>query len=173
MVSATIRFMISRGARNNGVEVRPVAAEDLDAILPLIAGYQRFYEAEPDDDRNRAFFARFLAPSDDGLLLGAWDGEEAVGFATLYWTFSSTHACEIGLMNDLFVREDRRGRRIGRALIEAAREATREHGGRHVEWLTAPDNVAAQRLYDATGAERSTWVAYELDAPGGGTAGGG
>ncbi len=35
----------------------------LDALLPLIAAYQRFYEVEDvDDKRNRAFFRRFLAP---------------------------------------------------------------------------------------------------------------
>jgi hypothetical protein len=28
--------------------------------------------------------------------------------------------------------------------------------------VTEPDNHTAQRLYDSTGAERSTWVAYEL-----------
>ena len=45
---------------------------DLETALPLFAGYQRFYRAEPDDVRNRSFFRRFLEPSDDGLLLGAW-----------------------------------------------------------------------------------------------------
>lgn len=29
-------------------------------------------------------------------------------------------------------------------------------------WETAPDNEPAQHLYDATGAERSTWFAYRL-----------
>ena len=31
-------------------------------------------------------------------------------------------------------------------------------------WETAPDNVTAQRLYDGIGAEKSTWLAYEIDA---------
>jgi hypothetical protein len=29
-------------------------------------------------------------------------------------------------------------------------------------WSTAPDNATAQRLCDRTGAERSTWLEYEL-----------
>jgi hypothetical protein len=32
----------------------------------------------------------------------------------------------------------------------------------HLEWFTAPDNEAAQRLYDRTGAWRSQWLCYEL-----------
>ena len=75
------------------------------ALLPLIAAYQGFYEVEEiDDERNRAFFRRFIAPSDDGLLLGACERRgDLLGYACLYWHFSSTQAVETVLMNDLFV----------------------------------------------------------------------
>ena len=99
------------------VEVRPIQAAELDELLPLIAGYQKFYGAEADYDRNRRFFSRFLHPSDEGLLLGAWMDGRLTGFATLYWFFSSTKATDSVLMNDLFVSEDVRGAGIGRALI--------------------------------------------------------
>ena len=55
-----------------------------------------------------------------------------------------------------------RGQGVGRALIAAcAEEAGRRHHGQLV-WHTAPDNATAQRLYDSTAAERSTWVHYTL-----------
>jgi len=67
-------------------------------------------------------------------------------------------------MNDLFVREGVRGGGVGRALIEASLEEARRRGAELLEWYTAPDNTVAQRLYDSIrGAERSTWVAYEVD----------
>ena len=144
------------------VRVEPLNEADYEGVLPLIAGYQRFYRTEPNEERNRAFFRRFLAPSEDGLLLGAWMDDDLVGFATLYWTFSSTHATEAALMNDLFVTEGNRGEGIGLALIEASAAAARERGMRHLEWFTALDNETAQRLYERTGAERSGWYNYEL-----------
>jgi len=147
------------------IEVAPIAAEELEELLPLIAAYQRFYEAEEiGDDRNRSFFRRFLAPSDDGLLLGARSAGRLVGYACLYWHFSSTRATESVLMNDLYVDESVRGQGVGRALIEATAEVARERGTATVEWSTAPDNHTAQRLYDSTGAERSEWFSYELRA---------
>jgi GNAT superfamily N-acetyltransferase len=147
------------------VEVRPLRREELEAALPLIAGYQRFYEAEPNDERNREFFGRFVEPSDEGLLLGAWKDGELVGFATLYWFHSSTRAADTVLMNDLFVSERVRGGGVGRALIDACVAVTRQRGAAHLEWYTAPDNRTAQRLYDSyPGAERSTWHAYEVEA---------
>ncbi len=143
--------------------VEPITAEQYETLLPMIEAYQRFYEVSGiDAARNQAFFRRFVAPSEDGLLLGAWDGDQLIGYACLYWFFSSTQAAETVLMNDLFVDPSRRGGGVGRALIEASLAVARERGARHLEWNTAPDNHTAQRLYDSTGAERSTWVNYEL-----------
>ena len=145
------------------VAIAPIADEEFEQLLPLIAAYQRFYEvAEIDEGRNRTFFRRFLAPSEDGLLLGARSEGRLVGYACLYWHFSSTKATESVLMNDLYVDESVRGRGIGRALIEATAEVARERAPPTVEWSTAPDNNPAQRLYDSTGAERTEWFSYEL-----------
>jgi GNAT superfamily N-acetyltransferase len=145
------------------VEIAPIAVEEFEELLPLIAAYQRFYEVkEIDEERNRAFFRRFLAPSEDGLLLGARLDGRLVGYACLYWHFSSTEATESVLLNDLYVEDSTRGRGVGRALIEATAEVARERSVPFVEWSTAPGNRTAQRLYDSTGAERSEWFTYEL-----------
>jgi GNAT superfamily N-acetyltransferase len=145
------------------VEIAPIAVEEFEQLLPLIAAYQRFYKVEAiDEERNRTFFRRFLGPSEDGLLLGARSDGRLVGYACLYWHFSSLEACESVLMNDLYVDESVRGQGVGRALIEATAEVARERGVPFVEWSTAPDNETAQRLYNSTGAERTTWIEYEL-----------
>jgi len=145
------------------LRILPITDAQFEGLLSLIADYQRFYEApEIDEERNRSFFARFIAPSEDGLLLGAWRRGELAGYACLYWHFTSIAAAESVLMNDLYVAEGARGQGVGRALIEASAEIARERGARHLEWSTAPDNERAQRLYDSTGAERSIWVEYEL-----------
>lgn len=153
-----------RGAVPEQIRVEPIIASEYEALLPLIAAYQRFYEVEQiDEERNRSFFRRFLAPSEDGMLLGAWQSENLVGYACLYWHFSSTDAVETVLMNDLYVDAEVRGEGIGRALIEASAAVARERGSPCLEWRTAPDNDTAQRLYDSTGAVRSEWIEYDLE----------
>jgi GNAT superfamily N-acetyltransferase len=145
------------------VRIEPVSAAQLEALLPTIAAYQRFYGVDRiDEERNRAFFARFVAPSEDGMLLGAWSSGDLAGYACLYWHFTSLVPAETVLMNDLYVDERSRGRGVGRALIEASAAVARERGAHRLEWATAPDNEMAQHLYDSTGAERSTWIEYEL-----------
>ncbi len=145
------------------LEIAPVGKEQFERLLPMIAAYQRFYEADDiRTERNREFFRRFIAPSDSGELIAAWRTERLVGYACMYWHFSSTRAVETVLMNDLYVDDAARGEGIGRALIEACAEVAQRRGAHHLEWSTAPDNETAQRLYDSTGAERSTWIEYEL-----------
>jgi len=144
--------------------IEPITSEQLERLLPMIAEYQRFYEVEEiDEERNREFFARFVSPSENGMLLGAWRDDDLIGYACLYWHFTSLVPAETVLMNDLFVAEAARGQGVGRALIEAGASVARDRGAHHLEWATAPDNATARRLYDSTGAERSTWIEYELE----------
>jgi GNAT superfamily N-acetyltransferase len=145
------------------LRIEPITESQFETLLPMIGDYQGFYEADDiRTERNRAFFRRFIAPSNEGELLGAWFGERLVGYACLYWHFSSTRAVETVLMNDLYVDESERGEGIGHALIEASVEVARRRGAHHLEWSTRPDNVTAQRLYESTGAKRSEWIEYEL-----------
>jgi GNAT superfamily N-acetyltransferase len=144
-------------------QVRPAAREDLVALLAQIADYQRLYAGSPrSDEHNERFFARFLAPSDDGLLLIATAGDAPAGYATLYWTFSSVSATEVVLLNDLYVAPEHRGAGVGEALVAATVAVARERGASHVRWFTTLDNRRAQRLYERLGAQRSAWFEYEI-----------
>jgi len=143
--------------------IAPVGAEDYDAVLPLIADYQRFYGVSaPDATRNRTFFARFLGPNDAGSILGARRGDQLVGYACLYLSASSVEAEDIVILNDLYVVPDARGGGVGRHLIEAAVAYARHREVRRLRWSTAIDNRRAQRLYEQTGADRSAWFEYEI-----------
>jgi ribosomal protein S18 acetylase RimI-like enzyme len=145
------------------VEVRPATREDLRALLPSFAGYQRhFAGAARPDEHNAQFFARFLAPSDAGLLLIADVDGAAAGYATLYWTFSSVSAGDVVLLNDLWVAPEHRGTGVGEALVAASVAVGNERGASFVRWFTTVDNRRAQRLYERLDAARSAWFEYEI-----------
>lgn len=146
------------------VTIRRVGPADLEDLLGLMRGYCDFYEVTPsDDDLLGVSRALIEDPEREGVqLLARGEGGEAVGFATLYWSWSTTGACRIGVMNDLFVTRSARGSGLADRLIEACRTECARHGSRQLTWQTAPDNLRAQAVYDRVGATREQWVDYVL-----------
>ena len=145
------------------IEVRVVTGDDLGELLPLMRGYCDFYETATPDDALLAISRALLADPAEGVQYIARDDGQAVGFATVYWSWSTLRGGRIGVMNDLFVDPAARGRRVGEALIEACLDAVRERGAERLTWQTALDNHTAQALYDRIGGERSQWLDYGLD----------
>ena len=145
------------------IEISRVAEHDLAELLPLVRGYCDFYEVTPSDDELLTLSRALIAdPDRDGVQLLARDGADALGFATIYWSWATTIASRIGVMNDLFVAPAGRGTGAAELLIHACVEECRSHGAAELTWQTAPDNERAQRVYDRVGAKRSQWVDYSL-----------
>jgi GNAT superfamily N-acetyltransferase len=145
------------------IEISRVGEDDLAELLPLLRGYCDFYEVTPSDEQLLALARALIAdPERDGVQLLARNGGEAAGFATIYWSWATTIASRIGVMNDLFVAPAARGTGAAERLIEACVEECRRHGAVELTWQTAPDNERAQRVYDRVGAQRSQWVDYSL-----------
>lgn len=144
--------------------IQRVGATDLDDLLPLVRAYCDFYEVSPSDDALVALSRALVAdPEHEGVQLLARDRQgEPVAFATLYWTWSTTGACRIGVMNDLFVADRARGHGLAEALIEACRAECAAHGADGLSWQTAPDNLRAQAVYDRVGGQREQWIDYWL-----------
>jgi GNAT superfamily N-acetyltransferase len=141
-----------------------VAEADLEDLLPLLRAYCDFYEVEPSDEALLALSRALIAdPEREGvqLIARAPDGA-AVGFATVYWTWQTTRASRLAVMNDLFVAAEARGTGLAERLIAASRERAAEHGARSLAWQTAKDNVRAQTVYERVGARRSEWLDYSL-----------
>jgi GNAT superfamily N-acetyltransferase len=145
-----------------------IAAErDLADLLPLMRAYCDFYGSAPPDDDLLAMSRALIAdPEREGvqLLARSDDDGRALGFATIFWTWSTNSAARVGTMNDLFVAPDARGGGVAEALIEACRERCRERGAIRLEWQTALDNHRAQAVYERVGGKREQWLDYSLPA---------
>jgi GNAT superfamily N-acetyltransferase len=146
--------------------VSTVGEADLGELLPLLRGYADFYEVSPSDEALLELSRALIAdPEREGMQFLARDGEgRAIGFATVYWLWSTTSATRIGLMNDLYVAPEGRGSGAAEALIERCRAACRERGASKLTWQTAKDNARAQAVYDRIGGERQEWLDYSLKA---------
>ncbi len=147
------------------MQIRVAGEEDLDDLLPLMRAYSDFYKASPSDEDLLLLSRALIAdPDHEGVQLIARDLRgRAIGFATVFWSWSTLRAARIGVMNDLFVAEHARGSGVADGLIEACRARCRERGAVALQWQTAKDNRRAQGLYDRIGGRRSEWLDYDLD----------
>jgi GNAT superfamily N-acetyltransferase len=148
------------------MSIAVVGAPDLDDLLVLMRGYCDFYDVAPSDDALLAMSRTLIAdPGREGVQLLARDDAvgDAVGFATVFWTWTTLRAARLGVMNDLFVAPAARGQGLADALIAACLEQCAQHGAAALEWQTALDNHRAQTVYDRVGGQRSQWLDYGLE----------
>ena len=146
------------------LNITGVTASDLPELLPMMRRYCDFYRVNPSDDRLLALSNALIDNPDEGVQLIARGDGAPLGFATIYWSWQTLYAARVGVLNDLYVEAAARGTGTGRALIDRGLQRCRDRGAEKLVWETAPDNATAQRLYDGIGAEKSTWLSYELDA---------
>jgi len=146
------------------MKIGRVGEAELDDLLPLVRAYCDFYAVSPSDEELLTLSRALIAdPEREGVQLLARDAEgRAVGFATIFWSWATTSAERIGVMNDLFVAPEARGSGTAEALIEACRVECAARGAGKLTWQTATDNERATKVYDRIGATRETWVDYWL-----------
>ena len=132
--------------------VRPVVQDDQAAWRPLWDGYNAFYgrrgETALPEHITQTTWRRFLDPGEPMFALVAEDQGEIVGLAHALFHRSMTRIEPVCYLSDLFTLESRRGRGIGRLLIEAVYEHAKAAGASRVYWQTQQGNVAGRLLYD-------------------------
>jgi ribosomal protein S18 acetylase RimI-like enzyme len=141
--------------------IEPVSTSNLPEVLPLIRAYQEFYKvAEISDAKNALFFSQFGESSNFGCQFSFRKSGEIVGFATVYFTFTSTIVSKVAVLSDLYTSPEHRGEGIGKQLIEYCHDYATRNGAFRLQWVTATNNEQAQRLYDSMNTGKSEWYFY-------------
>lgn len=124
-------------------------AADAPAVGRLLHDFNSEFDEPTPGPRALAERVReLLAGGETTVLLGGAgpDGLAVLRFRPAIWT--DTLECYLA---ELYVVPDRRGRGLGRALMEAAIELARDRGADHMDLGTSEDDVAARALYESLG----------------------
>ena len=128
---------------------------DVERVAPLFDAYRQFYGQAANLELARSFLQERLERNESTVFL-ADQGNQTVGFAQLYPSFSSGAAARILILNDLYVVPGSRRTGIGRWLVTAALKHAEGVGAARVTLATAIDNFAGKALYDAVGFQPDT-----------------
>jgi GNAT superfamily N-acetyltransferase len=132
--------------------IRPIEAGDEQEWRRLWTGYLEFYETSLPEEVYRTTFGRILAGNGGdrdqifGLIAEA-DGKPA-GLVHYFYHQHCWRIEKVCYLQDLYVDPAFRGRRLGRALIEAVYAEADKAGSPSVYWMTQEFNQTARRLYD-------------------------
>ncbi|SFE95937.1 Ribosomal protein S18 acetylase RimI [Bacillus sp. OV194] len=145
------------------VRIRTAQQEDTAQLRSLMLEYiVDFYNSpHPEDEKLNALISVLLKRA-RGIQFVAEHGGELKGFATLYFTYSTTRAAEITVMNDLYVAEDSRGTAVAEGLFNACKEYSVKNGYASMLWETADDNKRAQRFYEKMGGKQGNFLTYSI-----------
>jgi GNAT superfamily N-acetyltransferase len=135
------------------LNIRPARAADVPLILALIrelAVYEKLaHEVVATEERLRENL--FGARPQAEVLIAEWNGESA-GFALFFHNFSTFLGRHGLYLEDLFVREQHRGKGIGKALLVRLAGIAVERGCGRFEWAVLDWNTPAQDFYKSLGA---------------------
>ena len=129
--------------------IRLASAADASAFGRLLHAFNlEFGEWTPDAE----VIAERAAPLiESGEVTVLFAGEGPEGFAQLRFRPSLYTGALDAYLEELYVLPERRGRGLGRALLEAALEHARERGAARIDLNTSVDDVAARALYESAG----------------------
>ncbi|WP_405414312.1 GNAT family N-acetyltransferase [Maribacter sp. Asnod1-A12] len=134
------------------IQIKRITIAEINDILPLFDSYRVFYKMESDIDAATKFLKSRIT-KEESIIFAAYENNKAVGFAQLYYTFSSVSLQESLILNDLFVHADYRGKSFGEQLLLKAQEFCKENSYKGLALETAIDNPA-QKLYEKLGWEK-------------------
>jgi GNAT superfamily N-acetyltransferase len=134
------------------LSIRPAHAGDVSALNALIrelAEFEHLPVSVTDDALLRDGFGerpRFRA------LIAEWDGKPA-GYAFFFDYYSTFEGCAGIFLEDIYVRERFRGKKIGSALLARVAAIAKEEKCFGVRWQVLDWNTPAIEFYRKIGAE--------------------
>lgn len=136
------------------VSVRPATRADIDDLIPLYCGFMEHEQVTPPPDPElRRRLERLLdSESDDVIIAHSLDGEP-LGYLQQRYFVSVWRPDHDAFIEDVFVLEAARGRRVGERLLEVAFARARERGVYRICLDTNENNLRGRGLYERVGFE--------------------
>lgn len=148
--------------------IRAAQPDDVPVLSLLLATlFAQEADFHPDlEKQSRGLRAIVEAPDIGRVLLlqeeNAEGEPEITGMVNLLFTISTAEGGRVAILDDLVVREDRRGGGRGSRLLQAAIDTARQQACLRITLNTDRDNVDARRLYEKHGFRTSAMQPMRL-----------
>ena len=135
--------------------IRQATLKDIHGVAEMFNQYRVWY-GKPSDLPGAKQFLTDRLTNNESIVFIALEDDKMVAFTQLYPLFSSTRMKRLWLLNDLFVKEEFRGRGLSKALLERAKLLCAETHACGFTLETEKSNDIGNKLYPAVGMELNT-----------------
>lgn len=147
--------------------IRPATADDVPVILSFVRDLAEYEKLSHLVTATEAGLREALFGAHPGAeVVLAYEGQEAVGFAVYFHSFSTFLGVKGLWLEDLFVRPAYRGRGHGRALLLHVARIAHQRGCGRFEWAVLDWNEPSIRFYKSLGAQPlDDWTIMRVTGP--------
>jgi ribosomal protein S18 acetylase RimI-like enzyme len=130
---------------------RVADSSDADALVGMMRDFNAHERIAFDEAEVRAVLAQLFADDSYGLACLILLGGEVAGYFVLAFGFSVEFRGRDAFVDELFVKDDYRGRGLGGAAVRFAEELCRGRGVRALHLEVERENTRAQSVYRRAG----------------------
>lgn len=147
--------------------IRPATADDVPVILSFVRDLAEYEKLSHLVTATEAGLREALFGAHPGAeVVLAYEGQEAVGFAVYFHSFSTFLGVKGLWLEDLFVRPAYRGRGHGKALLLHVARIAHQRGCGRFEWAVLDWNEPSIRFYKSLGAQPlDDWTIMRVTGP--------
>lgn len=142
------------------IDVSRLDLADAHELAPLVAASvqdrKRGAPRPPDQ-----YYAELLLKDRTAEIFGARLDGRLVGYAVFFDLPDTMTGMRTGQLDDLFVIQDARGRKIGQALIDALATEGERRGWLQLRWMVPEKPATARRLAERL-ADSGGWLTYSV-----------
>ena len=144
--------------------IEPATVDDTPLVLKFIKGLAEYEGLEhevvaTEEGLRKAMFGP--KPSAEAVI--GYSGDEPVGFALFFHTFSTFLGSSSLYLEDLFVLPEWRGKGLGRQLLSHLARIALDRDCQRLEWSVLDWNEPSIRFYQGLGAiPKDEWTTYRL-----------
>ncbi len=144
--------------------IKPATIDDTPLVLMFIKGLAEYEGLEhevaaTEEGLRKAMFGP--KPSAEAVI--GYSGDEPIGFAVFFHTFSTFLGSSSLYLEDLFVLPEWRGKGLGRQLLSYLAHVAMARDCERLEWSVLDWNEPSIRFYQGLGAlPRDEWTVYRL-----------
>lgn len=136
------------------IRIEKAKSENVPVILSMMKDFAVFerlseYATATEEDYREALFSKNFSIE---CLLAYFENEVA-GYALFFTCFSSFRGWRGLYLEDLYIKEEFRGKKIGEEVLNHLAQIAKERNFKYIEWEILDWNEPAIRFYKKLGAE--------------------